>query len=294
MEEPKADRSWVVGVDGSPNSLAALRWALINGAGRADRIVAVAAWQHTQGDPDPPTPVVERTMQHRLELQELLVAVGADERAVAVSRFGSPVDALLEVSRSGDLIVVGSRERGRVRRTLAGSVSHECAVRARVPVVVVPPTLRPFSPIERIVVGFDGSANARQALAWTLDFSGPDAEVVVVVATGSRRSGRAFQRGTGTVTPDFEALVGEISGEAGPAGRVRLAVEATEPIAALATHSRTASLLVLGARGKGAVAAALLGSVSSRYVSKPPCPLALVPALLQPSGRHTRGDDQIL
>lgn len=51
-----------------------------------------------------------------------------------------PARALLERAEDARLLVVGSRGRGPVRRTLLGSVSHAAVYHAACPVAVVPPT----------------------------------------------------------------------------------------------------------------------------------------------------------
>ncbi len=51
-----------------------------------------------------------------------------------------PATALLDRAEHARLLVVGSRGRGPVRRTLLGSVSHAAVYHAACPVAVVPPT----------------------------------------------------------------------------------------------------------------------------------------------------------
>jgi nucleotide-binding universal stress UspA family protein len=50
-----------------------------------------------------------------------------------------PAEALLDVSRDADLLVVGSRGRGGFSELLLGSVSHAVVLHAVCPVVVIPP-----------------------------------------------------------------------------------------------------------------------------------------------------------
>lgn len=49
-----------------------------------------------------------------------------------------PVQALLREAENAGLVVVGSHGRGRIRRTVLGSVSHAVVNRAPCPVAVLP------------------------------------------------------------------------------------------------------------------------------------------------------------
>ena len=51
---------------------------------------------------------------------------------------GRPAVELASIAQGGDLIVLGSRRRGWLRRLAPGSVARACARRAACPVVVVP------------------------------------------------------------------------------------------------------------------------------------------------------------
>jgi nucleotide-binding universal stress UspA family protein len=51
---------------------------------------------------------------------------------------GTPVDELVELSRTVDLLVVGSRAWGPVRRTLMGSTAAKLMRKAHCPVLVLP------------------------------------------------------------------------------------------------------------------------------------------------------------
>jgi nucleotide-binding universal stress UspA family protein len=138
----------VVGVDGSPGSRAALRWALREAAchGHDVRVVRVVT-------PALPTnallvegiavpPIDPAWMED--EAAEQLRRVVHDETAgtdVAVEQrvvTGRPVRVLLEESVGAAMIVVGSRGYGGFRGLLLGSVSHQLVSHASCPVVVLP------------------------------------------------------------------------------------------------------------------------------------------------------------
>jgi nucleotide-binding universal stress UspA family protein len=78
---------------------------------------------------------------------------------------------------------------------------------------------------------------------------------------------------------DGESLLARLAREAGIDASVRSSVaigHAAERIVALCDEVH-ASLVVLGSRGRGAIAGALLGTVSSEVAAKAPCPCVIVP-----------------
>ncbi|MFJ6775931.1 universal stress protein [Kitasatospora sp. NPDC091257] len=132
----------VVGVDGSPSSYAALRWAARHATLIGGVVDAVGAWE-------PPShfgwsaPVVDSTFDRELAerrfAEELHTVLGEDSR-VRVRQtmvMGDPSDVLLDAARGAELLVVGSHGRGGFTRTLLGSVSTHCAQHAACPVVIV-------------------------------------------------------------------------------------------------------------------------------------------------------------
>ena len=144
----------VVGIDDSPSSEHALRWAVEEARIRGTTLRVLSAWEF----PFAPTPapdadavsgghaddLVSRAPSlEQTALDELAAAVtnaGGDPHSAAVSMrvvHGSPVRVLLDAAKDADLLVVGSRGRGGFSGLLLGSVSRECARRATCPVVVV-------------------------------------------------------------------------------------------------------------------------------------------------------------
>ena len=142
----------VVGVDGSPESQAALRWAVEEAALRDARLVAVWAWTFV-----PPAPIAEPGMIP-VPAMDYLGASDA-ERAAVEEEFetalrsalptapevdierklveGDPAHVLESEARDVDLVVVGSRGRSGIAAALLGSVSKHVVDHAPCPVVVV-------------------------------------------------------------------------------------------------------------------------------------------------------------
>lgn len=129
----------VVGVDGSPSSVAALQLAasLVPLAG--DVIRAVAAWQY------PLVFGLYTPMDWNYEelggkaLDQALVDAFPTTYPCDVERHlvrGTPAEVLIEESRHASMVVVGSRGHGGFSGLLLGSVSSAVAERAECPVLV--------------------------------------------------------------------------------------------------------------------------------------------------------------
>jgi nucleotide-binding universal stress UspA family protein len=138
----------------------------------------------------------------------------------------------------------------------------------------------------RIVVGVDGSSVSRDALRWAAEEAElRDCTLDVVygwqVSTEPRPPGvdlgvapplEAYQR-------QAEKRVAKIVAETlGPDRNGRVTVHAVHrtPGRALIEHSREADLLVLGSKGRGRLAAWLLGSISEEAVQRSPCSVVIV------------------
>ena len=133
----------VVGVDGTPSSVAALRWAA-RLAGALDLgIDAVTVWEYAARQHSyaisPGGDYPRDDASHRL-IEVADAAFGAVRPArlrLLVHSGHSPIKVLLEASRGAELLVLGSRGHSGVTGVLLGSVSAACAERADCPVLVV-------------------------------------------------------------------------------------------------------------------------------------------------------------
>jgi nucleotide-binding universal stress UspA family protein len=132
-------RRIVVGVDGSPASLGALRWAARFAEMSGARIEAVTAWQY-------PVPVGWAMPDWDPEKQARKLLIAAVNEAYGsqrpagmslLTREGNASEVLLKASADAVLLVVGSRGRGGFAGLRLGSVSERCAEYARCPVLVV-------------------------------------------------------------------------------------------------------------------------------------------------------------
>jgi nucleotide-binding universal stress UspA family protein len=141
-----ADEQIIVGVDGSPASHDALRWAVAEAALRKARLTVVHAWHMPNAGGYPyigvgfePAPFEEAA---REAIDAGLATVDTSVLAHPVERVtfvGGGAEGILTQAKDADLVVVGTRGRGGFSGLLLGSVSHQVARHARCPVVVVPP-----------------------------------------------------------------------------------------------------------------------------------------------------------
>jgi nucleotide-binding universal stress UspA family protein len=146
----------VVGVDGSPASLGALRAAIDEAALRGTAVRVLAAWDVATmwSDMYALTATEKNAVVTRLERAVDDAVTAAREEAASVLGPGTPritsdvvegpaSDVLVSAADSAQLLVVGSRGHGAIRGLLLGSVALGCVVHAPGPVLVVPPPPRP-------------------------------------------------------------------------------------------------------------------------------------------------------
>jgi nucleotide-binding universal stress UspA family protein len=140
-------RQIVVGVDGSQSSLAALRWAVRQAGLTGAPLEIVSAWEwpasYLGWAPDPPDYVPAD--EARRQLDKAVSAVLTPGDAIEVRRSvieGHPAPVLEALSRTADLVVVGSHGHGEFAGMLLGSVSEHCITHCHCPVVVIRGTPR--------------------------------------------------------------------------------------------------------------------------------------------------------
>jgi nucleotide-binding universal stress UspA family protein len=144
-----------------------------------------------------------------------------------------------------------------------------------------------------IIVGVDGSANARYALKWAVKEAAIRHAPLTVVTVNEVAS--SFWTHHPVAVPADEAflerarraatdLVHEAVSELGEPDQVSVTVQAVNGFAAdeLIEASRDADLVVVGARGGaqsgGMAYHAPLGSISNKVLHHSECPVAVVPA----------------
>lgn len=287
--------SVVVGYDASERSAAAVRWAAQEAARTASPLLVVHVWgfahQRTGG---------AGTSWLGAQVVAGVQAVADEGVAVALEAapqvhargfvgHGPPAQVLVDHSRDARLVVLGRHGTGWVREAVVGSVAAGVVQHAFCPVAVVPEG--EWSVHGVVVVGVDGSAGADLALDTAAEHAqARDAELRVVTSWTSvpvTSTMSYWVVAYPDASPDQLALahaeqVQEVARArlARTAPEVKASWEIAEGRAAdvLARASRSADLVVVGARGRGGLAGLLLGSVSRGVVRRAECPVLVTRA----------------
>lgn len=205
---------------------------------------------------------------------------------------GRAIDGILREARRfrADVIVVGWRGHGVFRRLMMGSVSRAVVEEAQGAVLVV---RRPVRKFRRLVIGVDGSSNARRAvdLIARLPHAGITATVVRVVEPRIvPTAGRLPASLRAIVLSELAAMNATLVREArrdvdSAAARLRRAgwkvrgdVWTGTPLAGLlkVVDRTKTDLLVVGARATSGVKRALLGSVAAGALDRSTVPVLVV------------------
>jgi nucleotide-binding universal stress UspA family protein len=135
----------VAGVEGSPSSVSALRWAARQAELTGGTLDAVIAWEFPMaagGMGWAPISGIDDTDYSELATKALSAAVaevnplpGVTVHQIVVE--GNAAQVLLDAAKNADLLVVGNRGHGGFADALIGSVSVRCLHHATCPVVVV-------------------------------------------------------------------------------------------------------------------------------------------------------------
>lgn len=135
-------RRIVVGIDGSPTSMAALDFAVRRAEMTGETVVALHAWHVRAPSTDVwnARPRDLATEERELLLAESIAGIRTDHPDVRVEHevvAVAPQKALVDASAGASLVVVGSRGLGYFRGLMLGSVSQAVLHRAECPVAVV-------------------------------------------------------------------------------------------------------------------------------------------------------------
>jgi nucleotide-binding universal stress UspA family protein len=285
----------IVGVDGSPPSIGALRWAAFEARRRNAEIFVVSCFRvPVFGSPEGavyPSPddiaLFEESASEIVGRAIKIVAEIDPEIAFdSLTDMAPAAVAIADAARPGDEIVVGATGHTGGIDGLLGSVAMSVVHRSRVPVIVVPgtPAVEAGPSMKKIVVGVDGSPPSLHALEWAYNeavVSGAELTAVhgwIYPYVGERTS--VSEPRTQMQLDAMEELKASLE-SLGPrltSGSLHIHARLLErsPAEALLEESKDADLVVIGSRGRGALRAALLGSVSRTVAQHASCPAAVI------------------
>ena len=141
----------LVGVDGSTESAAALAYAVAEAERRGAGLQVVTTFfpEYAVQGRTHPLNASEAPLEIGLEketramVEEALAGSASPPPVEIVVAAGSAAGVLIERSADVDVLVLGHRGRGGFASMLLGSVSLQCVLHARCPVIVVRPSAGP-------------------------------------------------------------------------------------------------------------------------------------------------------
>lgn len=277
----------IAGVDGREGGAdaAALAASL---AGPGTDVLLAGAYR----DPLLPLPL---TLGHGADLRaetERVLRVVRDEhapqaRTVAVCD-SFPARALRHLAERehADLLVLGSTHRAAAGDAAIGRRARQVLHDATFPVALAARGMaaEPGRP-RRIVVGFDGSPEARAALDMAATLAdGDESRITVVAVADDALPTVLMPLGVPVQIGQWEQVVQERRAQAerlvqraAADGRRAAEVLVGGPAEELARAAKSADLLVIGSRRWGALARVVVGSTAETLLRQAPCSLLLVP-----------------
>jgi nucleotide-binding universal stress UspA family protein len=272
----------IVGIDGSPESDAAVNWAAHDAAIRGLPLTVVhvespaaATWSQA--------PVLEESPEEQQADGRSLLAHAsgsAHDKTPHAARLhitgellssSTPVPTLVDQSKDAELIVVGSRGRGALSRSILGSVSAGLIRHAHCPVALIrhdDPEL-PDPAEAPVLVGIDGSTSD---LATAIAFEEASLRNVDLIALHAWNdidmNAIPGYDWSPTTAKEGHLLAEALAGwqERYPDVSVQNRLVSDRAAHALVDASQSAQLVVVGSHGSGALAGMLLGSVSNAVV----------------------------
>ncbi|MDR2280091.1 MAG: universal stress protein [Gordonia sp. (in: high G+C Gram-positive bacteria)] len=282
----------LVGVDGSEASTDAVKWAARAAQAEHLPLKIVAAYTSTTSDYAPglviPQDVIDAIRSEATKAVQS-AAETAREEVPGIDLSGSIVEGdaarvMLELGAQAQTIVLGTRGLGSVKGLFLGSVSTNVAAHAKGRVVIVPHgALGGDGPV---VVGVDDSAISDPAVAEAYRQADLRSRPLVAVHTWTPLDADALH-GFGLDETEIdemskqavEAVAERMAGYSQdyPDVDVQRVVIPEEPAKAiLDAAGDSASLIVMGSRGRGGFTGLLLGSRSQKVLHHAKVPVMIV------------------
>ncbi len=291
----------IVGIDDSEQSYGALRWAIREAEIRKLPVRMVVAYSlpvfsgtgfdagYSMVDEQAVTDgVVEILDRAHARVGQTSVELRATVET------GDATAVLLELSKTAELMVIGSRSHGGFLGRLLGTVSTSLPAHSHCPTIAVPQSYAErveaepqlLDDLRSVVVGSDGSDEARLAMLQAADEANRRGAKLTLVNALTPYTG-ALNWVPAAV--DFEALYQEIADLQRKAAQwlrgffpeleIEFKLIDGSPAKVLLEAGKESDLLVVGTRGRGGIAGMLLGSTSQAILHNTEVPVMIVPQL---------------
>ncbi|WP_454852620.1 universal stress protein [Promicromonospora soli] len=282
----------VVGVDGSPSSTLAVRWAALEAARRGAPLVLVHVWKavpvsvpHAATLGPYEDRLIEEGRQWLAEASAVAQEAAPDVATSTRLMSGSVAAKLIGRSASAALVVLGSRGLGGFTGLVVGSIAVAVTTHGLCPVVVVRGADPHSAPRQDgpVVVGVDGSPTSHEAIRFAFQAASfRDVPLVAVYAWSDlpittvwelTTTWQSIQRQESARLDQWLAEIQALY----PGVHVEQVVVRDGPAHALLDQAKSAQLVVVGSRGRGGFRGLLLGSTSQALIHHAACPVAVVP-----------------
>ncbi|GAB90871.1 universal stress protein [Gordonia rhizosphera] len=285
----------IVGIDGSETALGAARWAGALSArthARVDLVNAVPGDSWYSPLLDEYAMAGDKTLHDQVrelgdaKLEDAARAVrevSPDSEITTTTCTGAFADHIKSHSEGAQMVVIGARVS--LRETLGGQVMPIIRA-AKCPVLAWrEPTADDDAHANRVVVGSDESENADRALLAALNhahlFGGRVTvayfqQVSTLIGSAYATTAIDWDRLRRNEAQRLKASIADTCAKF-PDVEVEVVYDENAAGRGLNELSRSAGLVVVGSRGRGAVKGMLLGSVSQSLVHHAHCPVLVVP-----------------
>ena len=271
----------LVGVDDTPESQLALHWAVDAAEARGSAVRVIRAYLNetsrwpalgVEGYVPPPMPLDKFEHELDIAVQYARDRLGYEGGSGWLAN-SDPSNAILIEAAQAEMVVLGTRSRNKMSAAVLGSVATSLAAKAPCPVVVVRGERRTGP----VVVGTDGSAESDEAVGFAFEEAARSGQPLKVVYCWHPQDQHVAPiESTRELLTNWLAESLAPYRDKYPAVRVQASVVEGRPGAQLTELSATASLVVVGSRGRGGVTGLLLGSVSQSLLHHADSPVAII------------------
>ncbi len=219
--------------------------------------------------------------QQLLEQTAALVPAGVDSTR-RLCELGAPAEVILDAARAtaADLLVLGTRSRGRITELFLGSVSHHVLLHAPCSTLMVK---QPLESLRRVLVAIEGAEDAAQIRDWLLGhpFTHRVELTMLRVLPNLHFGDPATELSYASWVEQSEKIAHGLLDELkaslqGDRYAMTTKVTAGFLAQAIAEASQACDLVLVASHGRTGLSRFLLGSVSHAVVHRVACPVLVV------------------